>query len=143
MLRRSPLNTSAARIGLRYGLFTGIGMTLYFTLLRFIWPTAPWDIQNLVFLVLGFGIIKGIQKFRQENKGRLTWLQGWGAGSMLSAVAGIIYGLITLLIIFLYEPTGSEIHREAVGTFLFAIFYIVVVGGIFSLIASLFYQKSN
>lgn len=141
MLRPTPPRTSTARIGLRYGIYTGIGMALYTTVLRFLWPTAPADIRYAIFAILVFGIVQGMLGFRKENKNRMSFLQGWGAGSMLSAAAGLIYGLVNLLLILLYEPAGSKERAVAPIGFLVIVFWVAIVGALMSLVASYFYKK--
>ena len=141
MLRPSPINTSTARVALRYGIYTGVGMAVYSTVLRFLWPTAPADIQYAFMLALVFGITQGMLGFRKENKNKMTLLQGWGAGSMLSMAAGLMFGLINLLMIFLYEPTESNEHNVASLWFLIMVFWITLVGSLMSLVAAFFYKS--
>ncbi|OJJ17605.1 hypothetical protein BKI52_27475 [marine bacterium AO1-C] len=142
MLRPSPINTSTARVALRYGIYTGIGMALYTTALRFLWPYAPADIRYAFMLILAFGITRGMLGFRKENKSKMTLIQGWGAGSMLSMAAGLMYGLINLLMIFLYEPVTSNVRNTASVGFLIIVFWIALVGALMSLVAAFFYKKA-
>ncbi|HAS39784.1 MAG TPA: hypothetical protein DCS93_04865 [Microscillaceae bacterium] len=143
MLRPSPINTSTARVALRYGIYTGVGMALYTTVLRFLWPTAPADIRYAFMLVLVFGITRGMLAFRKENKNKMNLLQGWGAGSMLSMAAGLVYGLINLLLIFLYEPATSNVRNTASLGFLIIVAWIALVGSLMALVAAFFYKKKT
>lgn len=143
MLRPLPPNTSTARIALIYGIYTGVGMALYYTLLRFLWSKAPSDVRFMIYLVLAFGIIKGMQAFRKDNKGAMSLLQGLGVGTMLAAVAGLIQGLINLAIIFLYEPTGGAAYKNASIIFMLGVLYITLIGAVISLTASFFYKKDR
>lgn len=142
MLRPSAPNTSTARVGLRYGIYTGIGMALYTTILRFIWPNAPLDIQFATVAILAFGITQGMLGFRKEQE-KMTFLQGWGVGSILSGVAGLMFGIITLLIILLFTPAASNVYREASVYFLITVFLTTLVGGVISLVAALFYKQNG
>lgn len=142
MLKKAAPSTSTARVALRFGVIAGLVMNLYNTLLLFLWSTAPWDVQMMVFAILAGGIIYAMREFRTYNKTGMNLIQGLGIGAMLSTVAGLVFGLINMLIIALFASADAKTGSVSV-RFMQAMVVTIVIGTIISLVASFFYKTNS
>lgn len=93
-----------ASVGIRYGLIIGVIVAiLSFVQLAFIEdPETPF--RWLSALVGVAGIVLAHKSFKQLNRGFMSYGQGLGIGTILSAVAGAISGLFSYLYINFIDP---------------------------------------
>ncbi|WP_299455895.1 DUF4199 domain-containing protein [uncultured Microscilla sp.] len=142
MLRKPAPTTSTARVALRFGVITGLLLNLYNTLLLFLWFNAPWDVKMMGYVILAGGIVYAMREFRAYNKKGMNLIQGLGLGTMLSAVASLVYGLVNMVIIALFAPASAQSGAVSI-LFINTIVVTVIIGVIISLVASLFYKTDN
>jgi Protein of unknown function (DUF4199) len=88
---------STARIALKWGLISAICSIIYTTILYFtgMWKTSAFAWIGYIFLA--GGIIMAMREFKSQNNDYMSYGEGLGIGSLLSAVSGVIsaiYGYI-------------------------------------------------
>jgi hypothetical protein len=142
MLRKPAPITSTARVSLRFGIITGLLLNLYNTLLIFLWFNAPWDVQLMGYTILAGGIVYAMREFRSYNKKGMNLIQGLGIGTMLSAVAGLVYGLVNMLVIAFFAPPSAKSGAVSI-YFMNTIMITIIIGVVISLVASLFYKTNG
>ncbi|WP_207436369.1 DUF4199 domain-containing protein [Sabulibacter ruber] len=84
-------------VGVRYGIITGFISVLY-SLILFITDlnTNP-VLSNLSLLILLGGIIMAYVYFKKENMGFMSYGQGLGIGTLLSAISGLLSGIFVYI----------------------------------------------
>ncbi|MBF9237128.1 DUF4199 domain-containing protein [Hymenobacter sp. BT683] len=85
---------SATSVGLRYGLLTGlISVIISFGLFAASMEQSP--LRFVTFLVLIVGIVLAMRHFKEHNYGFMSFGQGLGIGTMISAVVGALSAVFT------------------------------------------------
>lgn len=97
----TPVSTSA--VAIRYGLITGlvsviISFALNMTGLE--QSPAKW----LTSIVLILGIVLAQKFFKQNNSGFMSFGQGLGIGTMLSAVVGVLSAIFSYIYVTFMDP---------------------------------------
>ena len=155
---------STARIALKWGLITAILIIIYTVVLYmtgyFKNPSLSW----LSFLLLVFGIFMALREFKSLNSGYMSFSEGLGVGTLMSAVTGLLSSIFSYIYINFIDTTimqqMSDLQREQMEErglsseqidqamelaakftspgliFLFGIIGYVLFGFIFSLIVS-------
>ena len=91
--------TSTARVALKYGVLAAVVAMVYSTILNVsglgqnTWLTAI----SYIFMIVA--IFLGIKEFREKNQGFISYGEGLGLGSLLSAVLGVLSAAFTLFYI--------------------------------------------
>lgn len=81
---------STARVALKYGFITAVAVIVYSTILNLIGMSQNQAVSSLSFLILIGGIIWGMRDFRSQNNGFMSYGQGLGIGSLISAIVGVV-----------------------------------------------------
>ncbi|QJX45597.1 DUF4199 domain-containing protein [Hymenobacter taeanensis] len=92
----TPVSPSSA--GIRYGLITGL-VTVIVTLAINMSGLEQSPAKWLSFLVLLAGIWMAHTYFKQHNNGFMSYSQGLGIGSLLSAITGLLNGIVSYVYI--------------------------------------------
>lgn len=88
---------SSAGIALKYGLFTALVAILYDFIIYVLEQSHnPWLFVFSVSILI-LGIVVGINEYKHQNEGYVSYGEGLGVGSLLCAVAGFMYGVFTYL----------------------------------------------
>jgi hypothetical protein len=92
---------STARIALKYGLFIGLGLVIYYLIFQLAGlatnTTASMFGMVISAIILIVGIVFAIKDFKSQNDGFMTYGQGLGLGALASAVAGLINGVFSYI----------------------------------------------
>ncbi|HEV7348256.1 DUF4199 domain-containing protein [Telluribacter sp.] len=83
-------NISTARIALKYGAITAVAVIVFSTLLNVTGLNQNQGLASLAFLILIGGIIWALKDFRQQNGGFLSYGEGLGTGTLVSAIVGLL-----------------------------------------------------
>lgn len=93
--------TSTARVALKFGLLTGLGLIIYSMIIQLAGLSNNQTVSILGTVVTigiaAVGIIYAIREFKSQNEGYISYGQGLGLGTLLSAVAGLISGIVMYL----------------------------------------------
>ena len=107
---------STARIALKWGLITAIVIIIYTVILYmtglFRNPSLSW----LSFCILLIGIVMATREFKALNNGFLSFGEGLGVGTLMSAVTGLIGSIFSYIYINMIDTTimqqMSDLQRE-------------------------------
>ncbi|WP_435355320.1 DUF4199 domain-containing protein [Emticicia sp. SJ17W-69] len=162
---------STARIALKWGLVTAILIIIYTVILYmtglFKTPSLSW----ISFLLLLTGIFLALREFKSLNGNFMSFSEGLGVGTLMSAVTGLIGSIFSYIYINYIDTTimqqMSDLQREQLEArgmsteqvdqamemaakftspglmFLFGILGYVFFGFIFSLIVSAIVKNSK
>ena len=91
-INTTPVSTTS--VGLRYGLLTGlVSIIISFGLFATNQETSP--LRYATFAVLIGGMVLAMISFKQNNQGFMSFGQGVGIGTVLSAVVGVLSGIFS------------------------------------------------
>jgi hypothetical protein len=82
--------TTTTRTALKWGVIIGIINILYSTAIMATGQIGNQSLGYAVYLIVGVGIYLALNDFKKENSGFLTFGQGLGLGTMMSAILGLI-----------------------------------------------------
>jgi Protein of unknown function (DUF4199) len=82
--------TTTTRTALKWGVIIGIINVLYSTAIMVSGQIANQTLGYVVYLIIGVGIYLALNDFKKENVGFMTFGQGLGLGTMMSAIVGLI-----------------------------------------------------
>jgi hypothetical protein len=162
---------STARIALKWGLITAILIIIYTVVLYitalFKNPSLSW----ISFLLLLLGVVMALREFKSLNNGYMSFSEGLGVGTLMSAVTGLLGSIFSFIYTNFIDTTimqqMSDLQREQMESrglsseqidqamemaakftspsiiFLFGIIGYVFFGFIFSLIVSAIVKHSK
>jgi Protein of unknown function (DUF4199) len=82
--------TTTTRTALKWGVIIGIINILYSTAIMATGQIGNQSLGYAVYLIIGVGIYLALNDFKKENSGFMTFGQGLGLGTMMSAILGLI-----------------------------------------------------
>jgi hypothetical protein len=96
---------STARVALKYGIITAVAVIVYSTIINLIGQSQNQALSALAFLILIGGIVWGMRDFRTQNHGFISYGQGLGVGSLISAIVGLIGATFTMFYMQFIDTT--------------------------------------
>jgi Protein of unknown function (DUF4199) len=162
---------STARIALKWGLVTAVLIIIYTVVLYmtgfFKTPSLSW----IGFILLLIGIFMAMREFKSLNNGFMSFSEGLGVGTLMSAVTGLLASIFSYIYTNFIDTTimqqMSDLQREQMESqglsseqidqameiaakftspsiiFLFTILGYVFFGFIFSLVVSAIVKNSK
>ncbi len=82
--------TTTTRTALKWGVIIGIINILYSTAIMVSGQIGNQSLVYVSYLIIGIGIYLALNDFKKENAGFLSFGQGLGLGTMMSAIVGLI-----------------------------------------------------
>ncbi|SDX55626.1 DUF4199 domain-containing protein [Hymenobacter psychrophilus] len=83
--------------GVRYGLYTSLGMMVYFVAASFINLADRIEFSFLNGVILAVGVCFAIARYKRSGNGRIVYLAGFGTGIITALVASVAFGLFFIL----------------------------------------------
>lgn len=77
-------------MALKYGVLSSIVIMIYTTILNVSGLSQNKGLVSLTFLILVVAIVLAMKDFREQNKGYMSYGEGLGLGSLLSAIMGLL-----------------------------------------------------
>jgi hypothetical protein len=103
---------STARIALKYGLFIGLGLIIYYLITQLAGlaanPTAGMIGMVISAAILIVGIVYAIKDFKSQNDGFMSYGQGLGLGALASAVSGLISGIFSSIYVSFIDNSAMK-----------------------------------
>ncbi|TLV00663.1 DUF4199 domain-containing protein [Dyadobacter luticola] len=87
---------STARFALKYGALGAVVIMIYTTILNVAGLAQNRMLGFLSFVFMIVAIVLALKEFKEENKGFLSYGEGLGLGSLLSAVMGLLTSAFTM-----------------------------------------------
>ena len=103
MQANSTPAVSTTSVGLRYGLLTGlISIIISFGMYAARMEQSP--LKYVSFLVLIGGMIMAMRHYKENNQGYMSFGEGVGIGTVLSAVVGVLSAIFTYVYMNIIDP---------------------------------------
>jgi hypothetical protein len=117
MMESTTTTPSTARIALKYGLFIGLGLVIFYLVMQLA-GLATNNTANMLSIVIWIailivGIIYAIKEFKSQNDGFMSYGQGLGLGSLASTVAGLINGIFSYIYMSFIDNSVIKQQMEA------------------------------
>lgn len=105
--------TTPSSVGLRYGLITGFVSVIYTLILYVTELNENMWLSNLSILIMIVGIVMAHKNFKGENGGFMSYGQGLGIGSIVSAVVGLLSSVFVFVYVQFIDTGFLAKVREA------------------------------
>jgi hypothetical protein len=86
---------STARVALKYGVLVAVAIMIYTTIINVSGLSQNPVLSSLQFVFMIVAIVMAMKDFREQNKGFMTYGEGLGLGTLLSAVMGLLVSLFS------------------------------------------------
>ncbi|KQS33154.1 DUF4199 domain-containing protein [Dyadobacter sp. Leaf189] len=97
--------TSTARVALKYGVLASVVIMIYTTIINVAGLGQNKLLSSLSFVFMIVAIVLAMKNFREQNKGFMSYGEGLGVGSLLSAVMGLLSSAFTMFYIQFIDKT--------------------------------------
>ena len=97
----TPVTTTS--VGLRYGMLTGL-VSILFSFGLNIMHQESSPARYISFAIMIGGIVLAMNAFKQQNQGFMSYGQGIGIGTVLSAVTGLMSGIFAYVYMTFVDP---------------------------------------
>lgn len=104
---------STARIALKYGVITAVAVIVYSTIINIAGLTQNRALTSLSFIIMIAGIVWAMKEFRTQNNGFMSYGQGLGVGSLVSAIVGLLGSVFTM---FYMQFIDTTIMQQSLNT---------------------------
>ncbi|MBF9255320.1 DUF4199 domain-containing protein [Pontibacter sp. 172403-2] len=95
---------SVTAVALKYGLITALVGIVYSLVLNVLdLATNQW-LTSLSYLILIAGLVLAMKDFKANNYGYMSYGQGLGVGSLLSAIFGLLSGIFSWIYTTYIDP---------------------------------------
>jgi hypothetical protein len=96
---------STTRVALKYGIITAVAVIVYSTLINVTGMTQNRALTSLAFVILIVGIVLGMKDYRAQNNTFMSYGQGLGIGSLISAIVGLIGSMFSMFYLEFIDNT--------------------------------------
>lgn len=96
---------STARVALKYGVITAVAVIVYSTIINLAGMVQNRALTSLAFVILIGGIVWAMNDFRTQNNGFMSYGQGLGVGSLVSAIVGLLGAVFSMFYIQFIDNT--------------------------------------
>ncbi|WP_347156379.1 DUF4199 domain-containing protein [Pontibacter chitinilyticus] len=95
---------SVTSVGLKYGLITALVGIVYSLILNVLDQSANGWLNWVIYLILLGGLILAMREFKARDYGYMSYGQGLGIGSLLSAIFGLLTGIFSWIYSTYIDP---------------------------------------
>ena len=96
---------STARTALKYGVVTAVAIMVFTTILNVAGQSQNKWLAMLSYVIMIVGIVLAMKEFREVNKGFMTYGEGLGLGSLVSAILGFLASMFAMVYLKFIDPT--------------------------------------
>lgn len=96
---------STARTALKYGILTSVAIMVFTTILNVSGQSQNKWLAMFSYVIMIVGIVLAMKEFRETNKGFMTYGEGLGLGSLVSAILGFFASMFAMVYIKFIDPT--------------------------------------
>jgi len=98
-------NVSTARVALKYGVLGSVVIMIYTTIINVSGLSQNKFLPMLSFIFMIVIMVMGMKEYREQNKGFMSYGEGLGLGTLLSAVMGFLASMFSMFYIRFIDPT--------------------------------------
>ena len=107
--------TTTTRTALKWGVIIGIISILYSTAIMVSGQIGNQALTYPVYLIIGVGLYLSMNDFKKENQGFISYGQGLGVGTLMSAISGLISSFFSMAYMkFIDTSISDQIMKKAV-----------------------------
>lgn len=107
--------TTTTRTALKWGVIIGIISILYSTAIMVSGQIGNQVLSYPIYLIIAVGIYLAMNDFKKENQGFMSYGQGLGLGTLMSAISGLISSFFSMAYMKFIDPTiTDQIMKKAV-----------------------------
>jgi Protein of unknown function (DUF4199) len=107
--------TTTTRTALKWGVIIGVISILYSTAIMVSGQIGNQALTYPVYLIIGIGLYLAMNDFKKENQGFMSYAQGLGVGTLMSAISGLISSFFSMAYMKFIDPTiTDQIMKKAV-----------------------------
>lgn len=81
------------KVALKYGLYTFIGLVVYFLIMYFIGLAHVIELRNLNLFIMVPGIWFALNHFKENSNSHLNYFEGISVGTLTAAIASIPFSI--------------------------------------------------
>jgi hypothetical protein len=96
---------STARTALKYGVVTAVAIMVFTTILNVAGQSQNKWLAMFTYVIMIVGIVLAMKEFREVNKGFMTYGEGLGLGSLVSAILGFLASMFAMVYLKFIDPT--------------------------------------
>ncbi|WP_025764791.1 DUF4199 domain-containing protein [Dyadobacter tibetensis] len=87
---------SSARVALKYGIITAVVIMVYSTIINIAGLSGNQLVGAISFGILVVGLVMAMKNYKEQNGGFMSFGQGLGLGSLVSAICGLLASLFNM-----------------------------------------------
>ncbi|MCE7069371.1 MULTISPECIES: DUF4199 domain-containing protein [Dyadobacter] len=107
---------STARVALKYGVLASVVIMIYSTIINIAGLSQNKMLSSLSFVFMVVAIVLAMKNFREKNRGYMTYGEGLGLGTLVSAVMGLLSSAFSMFYMQFIDNTlltqGMDQVRE-------------------------------
>lgn len=107
---------STARVALKYGVLASVVIMIYSTIINIAGLSQNKMLSSLSFVFMVVAIVLAMKNFREKNCGYMTYGEGLGLGTLVSAVMGLLSSAFSMFYMQFIDNTlltqGMDQVRE-------------------------------
>lgn len=84
---------STARVALKYGALVSVFIMVYTTIINVVGLSQNKVLSSLQFIFMIVALVFAMKEFKEKNKGFMSYGEGLGLGTLLSAVMGFLVSM--------------------------------------------------
>lgn len=96
---------STTRVALKFGIITAVAVIVYSTLINLTGMTQNRALTSLAFVILIAGIVLAMKEYRVQNNTFMSYGQGLGIGSLISAIVGLLGSMFSMFYLEFIDNT--------------------------------------
>ncbi len=96
---------STARVALKYGVLVAVVIMVYTTIINIAGLSQNQALSSVQFVFMIAAIVMAMKEFRAQNKGYMSYGEGLGLGTLLSAVMGLLVSMFSSFYNRFIDPT--------------------------------------
>ncbi|WP_138481097.1 DUF4199 domain-containing protein [Dyadobacter bucti] len=96
---------STARVALKYGVLGSVVIMIFTTIINVAGLSQNKILSSLSFVFMIVAIVLSMKDFREQNKGFMSYGEGLGLGTLVSAVMGLLSSAFTMFYIQFIDNT--------------------------------------
>jgi len=104
--------TSFSQISIRYGLITSLVLVVYSLIVQMAGYDTDTALGYLSYVILVVGIYMAQKAFKDQGDGFMSYGQGLGLGTIISAFSGFFVGVFSYLYFKMVDETAIEMAIE-------------------------------
>ncbi|MBF8962184.1 DUF4199 domain-containing protein [Pontibacter sp. FD36] len=91
------------KIGLKYGLFTALGLIVYFLLMKLVGLEQVIELRFLNGVIMAIGVTMAIRAYKISRQGNIGYFSGLGTGIITSALATVLFAVFMVIYIKAFD----------------------------------------